>query len=120
MDERRVVFALGVTYDTGREHLARIPAMVRSIVASIEGVRFDRAHFKSFGAFSLDFEVVYYVLDADFNRYMDIQQVINLAIVEAFERAGIDFAFPTQTLHLNLPALAQQRTLTAEAALLQQ
>ncbi len=40
------------------------------------------------------------VLSPDYNQYMDIQQAINLAIHEAFEAEGIEFAYPTQTLFL--------------------
>lgn len=65
MAERRVVFSLGVTYDTARPKLAIIPELVRAAVEMQPAVRFDRAHFKSFGAFSLDFEVVFYVLDSE-------------------------------------------------------
>ena len=104
MEERRVVFALGVTYATSRENLALIPQLIRGIIDRVADVRFDRAHLKGFGAYSLDFEVVYYVRDGDYNRYMDIQQVINLAIVDAFAAAGIEFAFPTQTLHVQAAA----------------
>ncbi len=100
MAERRVVFALGVTYGTERALVARIPGMVRDIVEAQPKVRFDRSHFKEFGPYSLNFEIVYWVLEADYNLYMDIQQAINLAIMEAFEEAGIEFAFPTQTLML--------------------
>ncbi len=100
MAERRVVFAVGVTYGTPREKVAGIPATIRQIVEAEEKVRFDRSHFKAFGAFSLDFETVYWVLDPDYTLYMDIQQRINLAIMEAFQDDGIEFAFPTQTLFL--------------------
>jgi len=65
------------------------------------GVQFDRAHFKEYGNFSLNFEIVYYVIGADYNKYMDIQQNINLRIYEEFEKRGIEFAYPTQTLFLN-------------------
>jgi small-conductance mechanosensitive channel len=103
MEERRVVFSIGVTYDTPRTQLEVIPTMVRAIIERLPDIRFDRAHFKAFGAFSLDFEIVYYMLSADYNQYMDIQHTINLAIVDAFNEAEIEFAFPTQTLHLSLP-----------------
>lgn len=53
------------------------------------------------GDFSLNFEFVYYVIGADYTKYMDIQQAINLSIFEAFEKAKIEFAFPTQTLFVN-------------------
>jgi len=98
MFERRVVFALGVTYQTPRGKLTRIPGIIREAVEEQDKVRFDRSHFKSYGAFSLDFETVYYVLAPDYNLYMDIQQAINLRIHERFEQEGIEFAYPTQTL----------------------
>jgi len=85
--------------------------MVREIITGQVGARFDRAHFKGFGASSLDFEVVYFVLDPDYNRYMDIQQAINLELVNRFAAAGVEFAFPTRTVHIEtLP------TVTAEPA----
>ncbi len=100
MRERRVVFRFGVTYDTPASRLRAIPDLVRSIVDARDPVRFDRAHFFGFGDFSLDFEVVYWVLEPDFATYMDVQQEINLALVEAFEERGVSFAFPTRTIHL--------------------
>jgi len=53
---------------------------------------------KGYGAFSLDFEIVYYVLQPEYNAYMDVQQAINLAIFRRFAAEGIEFAYPTQTL----------------------
>jgi len=100
MAERRVVFTIGVTYETPPDTVAAIPAMLREIVERQHAVRFDRAHFKAYGDFALIFEVVYSVLSPDYNLYMDIQQVINLAIFRRFADAGIDFAYPTQTLHV--------------------
>ncbi len=100
MDRRRVVFKVGVTYQTTNEQLKAAPGLIRGIVEKIPGTLFDRAHFQAFGDSSLDVEVAYYVLSADYNRYMDIQQEINLALKEAFEQRGIGFAYPTRTLHL--------------------
>jgi small-conductance mechanosensitive channel len=100
MAERRVLFTFGVVYQTPADSLERIPQMVREIVEGVDQTRFDRAHFRSYGDFSLDFEVVYYVLDPDYDLYMDVQQAINLALYRRFEEAGIDFAYPTRTLYL--------------------
>jgi len=61
---------------------------------------FDRAHFASYGDFSLIFEAVYYVLSSDYNKYMDSQQEINFTIKDEFEKRGIEFAYPTQTVYL--------------------
>lgn len=98
--ERRIVFQFGVLYDTPADLLESIPGMVKSIVESTENTRFDRAHFFSFGASSLDFEVVYYVTSDNYTTYMDAQQRINLAMVRQFGEKDIGFAFPTRTLHL--------------------
>lgn len=100
MYERRVVFSIGVTYNTPYEKLAVIPGMIREIIESKEQVRFERAHFKSYGDFSLNFEIVYWVKNPDYNVYMDIQQAINLELFQKFAENGIEFAFPTQTIYL--------------------
>jgi small-conductance mechanosensitive channel len=104
MSQRRVLFTLGVVYETPTSKLGSIPDTLRSLVEAQEGVRFDRAHFKSFDDFALTFEVVYFVLDADYNRYMDIHQRILLAIARRFEAEGIAFAYPTRTLYLRSEA----------------
>lgn len=101
MQQRRVLFRVGVVYQTTPEQTKKIPGMIRDIVAQIEDTRFDRAHFQSFGDFSLNFEVVYYVLTGDYNKYMDIQEKINQGIQEAFASEQIEFAYPTQTLFMN-------------------
>jgi small-conductance mechanosensitive channel len=101
MYERRVVFALGVVYQTPPDKLEAISRMLSEIVRAQADVRFDRAHFKSFGDFSLNYEIVYYVLSPDYNKSMDIQESINLAIARRFAAEGIEFAYPTQTLFLS-------------------
>jgi small-conductance mechanosensitive channel len=63
--------------------------------------RFDRAHFARHGPDALEFESVYYVLSPDYNRYMDIQQAINLRIHEELGARGVDFALPTQLLYMD-------------------
>jgi len=100
MERRRVVFKLGVIYQTTSKQLAEIPGIVKNIIEEQADAVFDRGHFQSYGDFSLNFEFVYYVLSSDYNKYMDIQQLINLKVYEAFEKQGIEFAYPTQTLFL--------------------
>ena len=101
MFERRVVFSIGVIYQTPVEQLEAIPPMIRAAVEAQEQTRFDRAHFKSYGDFALVFEVVYYVKNPDYNVYMDTQQAINLTLFRRFQEQGIEFAYPTQTLYLS-------------------
>ncbi len=101
MLERRVQFSLGVVYQTPRAKLQRIPAILREAIEAQEKIRFDRAHLKEYGDFAIVFEVVFFVLSPDYNKYMDIQQAIYLKIHETFETEGIEFAYPTQTLFLS-------------------
>ena len=101
MTERRVSFSFGVLYQTDADLLERIPAMVRDVVEAQPGARFDRAHFNNYGDSSLDFEVVYFVENSEYNVYMDIQQAINLALFRRFQAHNIDFAYPTRTLYLH-------------------
>jgi small-conductance mechanosensitive channel len=104
MRRRRITFSFGVTYDTPLKKLKRIPDIIREIVDSekIEDLyKLDRVHFTEFGDFSLNFEVVYYMRTQDYVKYRDTQQEINFRIKEAFEKEGIEMAFPTQTIFLN-------------------
>lgn len=100
MENRRVVFTLRVTYSTALNKAKEIPELIKGIIEGIENTKFDRAHFKEFGDSRLIFEAAYYVLSQDFKLYMDVQQAINFAIKEEFEKRGIEFAFPTQTLYI--------------------
>lgn len=100
MLRRRIVFTIDVEYGTPAETLQKIPAMLRSIVENQKPVTFDRAHFAAYKDWSLRFEVVYFVLSADYNRYMDIHQNINFEIYEEFQKRGINFAFPTQSMFI--------------------
>lgn len=98
MYERRVVFAFGVVYQTAPEQIEKATLLVKQIVEQQPLARFDRAHFFKFGDSSLDFEVVYWMKDPDYNKYMDTQQAICLAMMRAFAAENISFAYPTRTL----------------------
>ncbi|MBU0634078.1 MAG: mechanosensitive ion channel family protein [Candidatus Omnitrophica bacterium] len=101
MEKRRVMFRLGVVYQTPYEKLKEIPELIKNIVENVKDTGFDRAHFFEFAGFNLVIEIVYYVIGADYNKYMNIQQEINLMIKKEFEKKGIEFAYPTQTLYVN-------------------
>jgi len=100
MKERRAAFQIGLVYHTPYEKLVKVPGLLRNAVESQANVRFERAHFKAYGDFALLFEVVYYVLSADYNEYMNVQQAINLLIFESFQDEGLQFALPTRSLYV--------------------
>lgn len=103
MYERRNVFAFGLTYQTTAEQIEQVLKRVTKIIEDQPMTRFDRAHFAKFGDSSLDFEVVYWMTDPDFNKYMDTQQAINLAMLRDFAEIGVGFAYPTRSLFLESP-----------------
>jgi small-conductance mechanosensitive channel len=101
MEERRVLFRLGVVYQTSAAKLEEISKIVKEIIEKHNDVRFDRGHFATYGDFSLNFEFVYYIIGSEYVKYMDTQQSINMKIYKEFENRGIEFAYPTQTLFIN-------------------
>ena len=103
MRRRAKVFNFGVLYQTTPDQLEKIPVLVKTIIEQQPLARFDRAHFAKFGDSSLDYEVVYWMQDPDYTKYMDTQQAINLALVREFEAHGIGFAYPTRTLFVEGP-----------------
>jgi len=100
MERRRVAFNIGVTYNTPKIKLEAIPEMIKNIIKKQKKATYDRCYFKDFGDFSLGFDIVYYVETNEYEDYLKIQQAINLAIVEHFEKEKIEIAFPTQTVHV--------------------
>lgn len=117
MEQRRVVFKFRLTYGTTPEQAEAVPGIVRRAIESQDKTRFDRAHFQGFGDSALEFEVVYFVLSADYNVYMDIQQHINLALLRELRQLGVDFGLPARTLQLpGLEAQLAAQPLPGDAA----
>ena len=106
MNNRRMIYSLGVTYDTTVDQMKAIPAMVEAIINDIPNTKFDRCHFTEFGDSSLNFELVYYIDTRDFTIALNAQQAINLGIMESFSKEGIEFALPSQTLYLEGDSVA--------------
>jgi small-conductance mechanosensitive channel len=100
MSTRRIQFALRVNPATPPDLAAKVPAQLREIVSRHEKVRFDRAHLKTVDQNWIEYEVVYIMLDADYNLFMDVQQAINLDALRMFEELGISTAPRPQPLLL--------------------
>jgi small-conductance mechanosensitive channel len=94
--ERRAVFTLGVRYETALDRLALIPKLVAEAVAAQPGARLERCHLRHFGDFALIYEISMYSQGATADVLYDRQHAVNLAIIEAFRRQGIEFAYPTR------------------------
>ncbi len=103
MIERRVVFQVGVTYQTSQESLETIPGLLKKAIESQQSVRFDRAHMFQLGASSLDFEAVYWILSSEYNVFARIHEQVLFSLFKEFAEAKIDFAYPTRTLFIEKP-----------------
>jgi small-conductance mechanosensitive channel len=101
MQRRRIQFEIGIVYQSTIDQIKAVPGIIKEVIESIDGLTLDRTHFKSYGDFSLIFQTVYFVESADYNVYMDKQQMINLKILEEFEKRKIEFAYPTQSIFLS-------------------
>jgi small-conductance mechanosensitive channel len=98
--ERRVELKIGVVYGTTQAVFKKIPDLMRGIIDSVEGIRFQRTHFVSFGDSALVFQTHYHVESSDYDVFLDKQQQVNMRIKELFEKEKIIMAYPTQTIHV--------------------
>lgn len=100
MFERRAVFRFGVVHETPLEKLQAIPGMVREVVMAQPQARLDRTHLAALRPSAVEFETVYFVLDANYGKFMDVQQNVILGTMAALRAADIRIAYQTQTLYL--------------------
>ncbi|MCO7058671.1 MULTISPECIES: mechanosensitive ion channel family protein [Pseudomonas] len=110
LQERRIVFEFGLSYDSPTEAVKKAPGIVEEAIKAQSQVRFDRAHLRGFGKEALEFECVYIVQDPGYNLYMDIQQAINFHLLERFSKVGAKFAVPVRAIKVT--ALPQQANLS--------
>ena len=108
MTRRRMELGFGVIYQTPHEVAEKIPGLVASMVKDVQGVEFDRCSMSGFGPSSLDYELVVYSLNPDFNRSMAAKSKLLLALFKMFGEEGIEFAYPTQTLFIEGTGTAEE------------
>lgn len=99
MARRRNLTILGVEYGTSPDKLKLLPDLIKKTVESVPGTEFSRVHFSEFGSSSLNFELAYFVHSNDYVAYINAVQSVNYALLDAFEKNGISFAFPSQTVY---------------------
>jgi small-conductance mechanosensitive channel len=104
LQRRGIIFKINVRYDTAEDKLKTLPQIIESIIIKQQYITFDRCHLIAFGDFGLSYEVLYFIENADYKTYLNIQQNIHLEIIQAFSELGIDFAFPGQQFMLPHPA----------------
>jgi small-conductance mechanosensitive channel len=100
LERRRIDFKIGITYETPTKKMEKIPQIISKIFENEELADLDRVHFSAFNDFSLDYTIVYYINSPEFVVFMDINERILLDIKRSFEKEKIDFAYPTNTIHM--------------------
>ena len=109
LQERRIVFEFGLSFDSPTEAVKQAPAIVERAIKAQPQARFDRAHLRGFGKEALEFEAVYIVEDPGYNLYMDIQQAINFELLERFSHVGAKFAVGARSIKVTgLPEASNQ------------
>ncbi|HIQ32848.1 MAG TPA: mechanosensitive ion channel family protein [Methanothermococcus okinawensis] len=103
MRKRRVLVYIGLTYDTPVEKIKRAKEIIREIVESHPGTLPPvRITFHRFNTYSLDLRVEYFIRNFGFDYYLNTIDEINLKIKEAFEKEGIEMAFPTEVVYVKM------------------
>jgi small-conductance mechanosensitive channel len=100
MVTRRIVYNLRAHPDTPPALAAKVPTAVAEFIARHEKVRFDRAHLSKYTQDYIEWEIVYTMLDADYDLFMNTQQAIILASMQMFADLGISTAPRAQQLLL--------------------
>ena len=102
MPKRRIKMTLGLSYDTSATQMKEALIEIEKILEEDEGVDQDYklVQFTDYGASSLDIFLYYFSKSTVWKEYLDTRERVNLKIMEKIEDMGLEFAFPTQTLHL--------------------
>ena len=95
---RKIVLQLGLTYDTSPENMDKALDILGEIAAENNDLTGEPTiFFSGFGDFSMNITFIYYI--AKESSIASTQNNINLAVLKQFNAAGLEFAFPTQTLY---------------------
>lgn len=101
-DRIRLLTTLNLRYETTQAQLTAVLEGLRSLLAADQRVspKDMRVRFVSFGAYSLNVEVVAFILTIDYPTFLAIQEELFLRFMTVVSESGTDFAFPSQTLYV--------------------
>ncbi|MDQ7011667.1 MAG: mechanosensitive ion channel family protein [Mariprofundaceae bacterium] len=100
--KRRVKMRIGLTYDAS-------PAQIRQAIEGIEKILkhhvgvdqdFSLVKFDEFADSSLSIFLYYFTKTTHWAEYLQVRQEVNLQIMALLDSLGLEFAFPTRTIHL--------------------
>ncbi len=94
---------IGITYDTTPEKIQKALDIVKELLDNHEGMNEEfppRVYFNDLKSDSLNIFVLYWYHPPEYWNYMEFSEKVNMQIIERFNKEGIEFAFPTQTVHV--------------------
>ena len=100
MARRRIEVQFGFIYQTSPDLAEMVPEIVGKIVKDVQAVEFERCGMSGFGPSSIDYTLVFFSLQPDFNRSMAARSRVLLALFKGLQEEGLEFAYPTQTLFI--------------------
>ena len=102
MPKRRIKMTIGLTYDASPKQMREALKRIETILKEDEGVDQDYmlVQFTDFGPSSLDVFLYYFSKSTVWREYLETRERVNLKIMECLDEMGLEFAFPTQTMHL--------------------
>lgn len=100
---RRFKTYLNLTYSTSPEQMEAFVEGIKAIVKANSHFRQDyyEVHFNSMGAHSLDVLVYVFFEVPDWSTELQQRHNFLLEILRLAREVGVEFAFPTQTLHID-------------------
>ncbi len=100
---RRIKMVIGVTYSTNSKQIEKILDDIKTMLRNHENIEQKETmlvNFTSFGESSLNIFIYTFASTANWERYMNIKEDINLKIMQIIEDNNSEFAFPSQSLYV--------------------
>ena len=95
---RKVKLDLGLTYSMSPEQLQTAMDILKTINQENSSTEDNPViSFNAFGDFAMNVMFIYYIRKGE--SIADTQTLINMEILRQFNQAGLEFAFPTQTVY---------------------
>ncbi|MBN2164404.1 MAG: mechanosensitive ion channel family protein [Pontiellaceae bacterium] len=93
-----------ITYDTPPEKVQQAVDILKELLDNHEGMNADlppRVYFNDFNSCSLNILVIYWYHPPEYWKFQEFNEKLNMELLRRYNDAGIEFAFPTQTLYVN-------------------
>lgn len=102
MRKRRIKMTIGLTYDTTAEQMEQAVEAIRRIIRESKDMRddFSLVNFDGFGESSLNIFIYCFTKTTNWSEFLDAKQRFMLEVMRAVKKLGLNFAFPTRTLHV--------------------